>query len=130
MSNLRSVGPCPLSPTQQQFASSKYMSCSRERPGAGWKFPDQSVTAAFPLSIISYVFFVTGHAHPNGNSHQQHNHLHPAQALRSAPSAAAKKPIQVIGIPSVSIQSNQLQVGNAESSQCLLRLIFRVMSAV
>lgn len=54
------------------------------------------------------------HVHPNGNSH--HQHTPPTQAHRSAPSTAAKEPIIVVGIPSVSIQNNRLQVGNSQSS--------------
>lgn len=59
-----------------------------------------------------------GHANPhppNGNSHNQHSQ--PTQSHRSAPPAAAKEPIFVVGIPSVSIQNNRLQVGNSQSSE-------------
>jgi hypothetical protein len=62
-----------------------------------------------------------GHAHPhqaNGNSH--HQTPPSTQSHRSTPSTAAKEPIVVVGIPSVSIQNNQLQVGNSQSSQCRL----------
>jgi hypothetical protein len=61
-----------------------------------------------------------GHPHPiqpNGNS--LHQTPPPTQSNRSAPSAATKEPIVVVGIPSVYIQNNQLQVGNSQSSQCL-----------
>jgi hypothetical protein len=61
-----------------------------------------------------------GHAHqPNGNSHHQNPAPH-----RSTPSTAGKEPIVVVGIPSVSIQNNQLQVGNSQSSQ-YLSFVFR-----
>jgi len=63
---------------------------------------------------------VNGHPHPmqpNGSS--LHQTPPPTQSHRSAPSAATKEPIVVVGIPSVSIQNNQLQVGNSQTSQCL-----------
>lgn len=68
------------------------------------------------------------HHPPPGNHHNQanghangHAHQPNGNTPRSAPSAAAaaKDPIVVVGIPSVSIQNNQLQVGNSQSSQSL-----------
>jgi len=53
---------------------------------------------------------------PNGHSHNQPPP--PAQSQRSAPPPAPKEPITVVGIPSVSIQNNQLLVGSSQSSQC------------
>lgn len=57
-----------------------------------------------------------GHAHQNGNSHHQPSPT--AQPQRAAPPPAApKERIVVVGVPSVSIQNNQLQVGSAQTSE-------------
>jgi hypothetical protein len=58
--------------------------------------------------------------------HHPPPHNHHNQTNRSAPSTATKEPIVVVGIPSVSIQNNQLQVGNSQSSQCSLSTNSRV----
>ena len=63
--------------------------------------------------------------HTKGHQLAQHspNPPLPPPSQRSA-SSISKEPIVVVGIPSVSIQSNRLVVGNAQSSQSIsLRLV-------
>jgi hypothetical protein len=66
-----------------------------------------------------------GLAHlPNGNDTQNTHHQQPpppAQSHRPTPPAVSKEPINVVGIPSVSVQTDRLIVGNSESRQCSLR---------
>jgi hypothetical protein len=65
-----------------------------------------------------------GLAHlPNGNDSQNAHHQQPpppAQSHRPTPPAVSKEPINVVGIPSVSVQTDRLIVGNSESRQCSL----------
>lgn len=68
--------------------------------------------------------------YPNGSQIPQHSPTHqaspvppppPPPSQRSGPSSVSKEPITVVGIPSVSIQSNRLVVGSSQSSQCCSR---------
>lgn len=61
-----------------------------------------------------------GHAnHPAPQMHPQHSPAQPPPPQRPAPAASIpKSPINVVGIPSVHIENNQLVVGSSQSSQC------------
>ena len=57
-----------------------------------------------------------GHPQPNGNSHHPPPH-------KAAPSSH-KEPIHVLGIPSVTVENNQLMVGDSQSSNFSIHLFF------
>ncbi|TCD71543.1 hypothetical protein EIP91_008924 [Steccherinum ochraceum] len=66
------------------------------------------------------------HQHPNENNHPPnghipngHNHHSPAPAPHRG--QAPKEPINVVGIPSITVQYDKLIVGNSQSSQCSVR---------
>ncbi|EMD42106.1 hypothetical protein CERSUDRAFT_110650 [Gelatoporia subvermispora B] len=54
---------------------------------------------------------------PNGQPHHQANGAaHPPQPPRSSAASSSKEPVTVVGIPSVTVQNDQLIVGDAQTS--------------